>query len=191
MNGLRCIVHLFILLIAFQSLSGQDTPRYDGLLRRWKDYDSAINKLNALLRHSANRDDIFHNIANLYMEQGRDSLALVYLQKVRYDNQKKFNDLGAVYTRLNRIDSALVYFRKASDMNTEVNGTRKNIQYAVTCKNLGDYYSAIENYDSALIKYQQAIIQLVFDFDEQDIRLNPVTFNGQYSVNELFGALSS
>jgi CHAT domain-containing protein len=191
MNGPRCIVHLFILLIAFQSLSGQDTPRYDGSLRRWKDHDSAINKLNALLRHSANRDDIFHNIANLYLEQGRDSLALVYLQKVRYDNQKKFNDLGAAYTRLNRIDSALVYFRKASDVNTEVNGSRKNIQYAITCKNLGDYFSSIENYDSALIKYQQAIIQLVFDFDEQDIRLNPVTFNGQYSVNELFGALSS
>jgi tetratricopeptide (TPR) repeat protein len=191
MNGLRCIVHLFILLIAFQSLSGQDTPPYDGSFRRLKDYDSAINNLNTLLRHSANRDEIFHNIGNLYVEQGKDSLALVYLQKVRYDNQKKFNDLGAVYTRLNRIDSALVYFRKASDMNAEVNGSRKNIEYAITCKNLGDYYSSIENYDSALIKYQQAITQLVFDFDEEDIRLNPTAFNGQYAVNELFGALSS
>ena len=76
-------------------------------------------------------------------------------------------------------------------MNAMVNGSRKNIQHAITCTNLGDHYLTVEDYDSALIKYQQAIVQLVFDFDEEDVRLNPVAFNGQYAVNELLGVLSA
>jgi CHAT domain-containing protein len=129
--------------------------------------------------------------AAIYLDQGKDSLAITYLKKVGYDSQNKFNYLAIAFSRLNKLDSSLAYLQKASDLNAQINGTRKNIAYAITCKNLGDYYSMVKNYDSALIRYQQATIQLVFDFDDEDIRLNPSSFDGQYPVNELFGALSA
>lgn len=160
-------------------------------LRQLKKYDEAVSIFNELLKYNVNRDEILHNIGAIYLEQGKDSLAVVYLRKVEYNNQNKFNDLGVAYGRLNMIDSSVAYFRKASDLNFQVNGNRKNIQFAITCKNLGDYYVSVENYDSALIRYQLAIIQLVFDFDEEDIRLNPSSFTGQYSVNELFEVLAA
>jgi CHAT domain-containing protein len=160
-------------------------------LRKLKDFGAAMTIFEELLKYNVNRDEILHNIASICLEQGRDSLAVAYLQKVKYNNQNKFNDLAVAYGRLNRADSSLAYLKKAADLNTHVNGARKNIEYAITCRNLGDYYSSIKNYDSAIIRYQQAIVQLVFDFDEDDIRLNPSAFNGQYSVNELFGALSA
>lgn len=160
-------------------------------LRQLKMYDKAMSIFNELLKYNVNRDEILHNIGAIYLEQGNDSLAVVYFRKVEYNNQNKFNDLGIAYSRLNLIDSSLSYFRKASDLNVQVNGNRKNTQFAITCKNMGDYYASVEDYDSALIKYQHAIIQLVFDFDEEDIRLNPSSFTGQYSVNELFAALAA
>ena len=160
-------------------------------LRQLKEYDVAMTIFTELLKYDVNRDEILHNIGAIYLEQGKDSLAIVYLHKVGYNNQNKYNDLGFAYSRLNMPDSSLSFFKKASDLNEKVNGGRKNIQHAITCKNLGDYYASIENYDSALTRYQQAIIQLVFDFDEEDVRLNPLAFNGQYSVNELFEALSA
>ena len=160
-------------------------------LRQLKDFDNAKMIFEDLLKHNVNRDEILHNIASIYLEQGKDSLAVVYLQKVRYSNQNKFNDLATAYSRLNMMDSSLAYLHKAADMNSNLNGERKNIQYAITCKSLGDYYSSIKNYDSALIRYQQSIIQLVFDFNDDDVRLNPASFNGQYSVNEVYAALSA
>ena len=160
-------------------------------LRQLKNYDGAVSIFNELLKYKVNRDEILHNIGSIYLEQGKDSLAVVYLRKVEYNNQNKFNDLGVAYSRLNMSDSSLAYFRKASDLNSRVNGNRKNIQFAITCKNIGDYYVSVENYDSALIRYQHAIMQLVFDFDEEDIRLNPSSFNGQYSVKELFEVLAA
>lgn len=160
-------------------------------LRKLKDFSSAMSIFSDLLKYGVNRDEILHNIASIYLEQGRDSLAVVYLKKVNYNNQNKFNDLAIAYSRLNMIDSSVNYLQMASRLNAKINGTRKNTEYAITCKNLGDYYSSVQNYDTALIKYQQAIVQLVFDFDEDDIRLNPSSFTGQYSVNELVEALSA
>jgi CHAT domain-containing protein len=160
-------------------------------LRQLKQFDEAMAIFNQLLPYNVNRDEILHNIGSIYLEQGKDSLAVVYLSKVRYNNQNKYNDLGIAYGRLDMMDSSLAYFKKAVELNEKLNGKRKNIQFAITCKNLGDYYADAENYDSALIRYQQSINQLVFDFDDEDPRMNPSSFNGQYSVNELFAALAA
>jgi len=160
-------------------------------LRQLKEFDKAMAIFKDLLKYNSNRDEILHNIASIYLEQGKDSIAIAYLRKVRYNNQNKFNDLAIAYSKLNLLDSTVASLNKASELNAQINGTRKNVEYAATCKNFGDYYSAIKNFDSALARYQQAIIQLVFDFHEEDVRLNPTSFNGQYSVNELFGALAA
>jgi tetratricopeptide (TPR) repeat protein len=117
-------------------------------LRRLKDYGNAMLIFNDLLKYNVNRDEILHNIASICLEQGKDSLAIAYLRKVRYNNQNKFNDLSVAYSRLNMMDSSLACLKRASDLNAQINGERKNIQYAITCKNYGDYYSAIKNYDS-------------------------------------------
>ncbi|HUQ66201.1 MAG TPA: CHAT domain-containing protein [Flavitalea sp.] len=160
-------------------------------LRQLREYDKAMSILNQLLTYNLNRDEILHNIGSIYIEQGKDSLAVAYLSKIAYNNQNKYNDLGIAYSRLDMMDSALAYFRKAAYLNDLMNASRKNMQFAITCKNLGDYYYGTENYDSALIRYQQAINQLVFDFDDADPRMNPSSFNGQYAVSELLGTLTA
>lgn len=158
--------------------------------RQLKQFDKAMETLTGLLKYNINRNELIHNIGSIYLEEGKDSLAIAYLSKVG-NSQVKYNDLAAAYMIADEPDSALFYYRKAIALNQVVNGDRKNIAYAITCKKLGDYFVSVKNYDSALIEYHQAVVQLVFDFDNDDIRLNPVEFNGQYAVNELFEALSS
>lgn len=158
--------------------------------RQLKEYDRAMELFQGLLRYNINKDEITHNIASIYLEQGKDSLGIAWLHKVTYNNQNKLNDLGIAYMKVDEEDSALYFFRRAAALNDTLNGDRKNVQYAITCKNIGDYFVTVNNYDSALIEYQQAIIQLVFDFNDNDPRMNPNEFNGQFSVKELFEALS-
>ena len=158
--------------------------------RQLKEYDKALELFQQLLRYNVNKDEITHNIAAIYLEQGKDSLAIAWLHRVKYNNQNKLNDLGIAYMKDGDEDSALYFFRSATDLNGSINGDRKNVQFAITCKNLGDYFVSEINYDSALIEYQQAIIQLVFDFNDPDPRINPNEFNGQFSVKELFEALA-
>ncbi|MBL7699374.1 MAG: CHAT domain-containing protein [Chitinophagaceae bacterium] len=160
-------------------------------LRKLKQYDKAMEIFTALLDEKVNRDEILHNIGSIYLERGNDTMAIRYLLKVGYNDQNKFNDLGVAYSRVNKSDSAYFYFVKATDLNTQLNGSRKNVQYAITCKNMGDYFVAKKLPDSAIAKYHEAITQLVFDFNEADTRLNPSEFNGYFSVVELFEALSS
>lgn len=102
----------------------------------------------------------------------------------------RFNDVGIVYTKRNRLDSAAMFFKQASDLNTSLNGIRKNVQNAITCKNIGDYFIAKRDMDSAIIYYHQSVIQLVTDFNEQDLRLNPYVFDSTLSVRELLNVLS-
>lgn len=164
---------------------------YASALRNMKDYNKAMEIFTGLLKYNVNRDEILHNIGNIYLEQGKDSLAVSYLLKVSYDNQNKFNDLGVAYIRLNEPDSAFDFYKKAAELNFRLNGNRKNLQYAITCKNLGDYFKSKKLLDSSINRYQQSIIQLVYDFNENDPRLSPAEFNGQFSVIELFEAISS
>lgn len=123
-------------------------------------------------------DTLYHIVGSQYLKHGKDSIAARYLLRVRYDNQQKFNELGTAFSRIRRReDSSFMFFRKAADANVANNG-KKNAEYAFTCKNLGDQFVSKRDLDSGLIYYQQAVVNLVDDFNEEDLRLNPYEFEG-------------
>jgi tetratricopeptide (TPR) repeat protein len=153
--------------------------------------DTAIEALKRMSLKGGNRDSLFHSIGSIYLQQEKDSLAIVYLNKVSYNNQKKFNELAVAYSRIDEPDTSLYYLRRAIQINDSLNGRTKNLQYATTCKLLGDYFIAAKNYDSALVEYHQSLIQLVNGFDDEDVRMNPLSFQSEFPAIDLFTVLLS
>lgn len=165
---------IFILAVfsVFDGAVAQSIKRSDSVafLQRVADSLSGSRTL------SKNVDTLYHIVGSQYLKHGRDSIAARYLLRVRYDNQQKFNELGTAFSRIRRReDSSFMFFRKAADANVANNG-KKNAEYAFTCKNLGDQFVSKRDLDSGLIYYQQAVVNLVDDFNEADLQLNPFEF---------------
>ena len=134
------------------------------------------DSLSGTRTFSKNVRYLYHIVGSQYLKHGNDSIAARYLLRVGYDNQQKFNELGTAFSRIRRReDSSFMFFRKAADAHVANNG-KKNAEYAFTCKNLGDQFVSRRDLDSGLIYYQQAVVNLVDDFNEADIRLNPYEF---------------
>jgi hypothetical protein len=182
MNGVRRILYLVILIAICTSATGQDKSRHFVLFEQAADTGIHLQKSGKF------RDAIpFLKKAISFFGKVPSITEDLLYQPNLY--------LGHSYYSVNRLDSAAYFYKNAESIAArypdQTNGTKKNIPKSIICKNIGDFYASVKNYDSALIRYQQAIIQLVFEFDEEDVRLNPSSFNGSYPVNELFSALSS
>lgn len=166
---------ILVLCSVCNSAAGQRVKRADSVVYLQKIADS----LTGTPTFSKNVDTLYHIVGSQYLKLGKDSIAARYLLRVQYDNQQKFNELGTAFSRIRRReDSSFMYFRKAADANVANNG-KKNIEYAFTCKNLGDQFVSRRDLDSGLIYYQQAVVNLVDDFNEEDLRLNPYEFKGK------------
>lgn len=180
------IFFLLVLFSALNTLSAQNTKRGDSVIFLQKLVDS-ISGGHTVVK---NLDSLCQIIGSHYLKTGKDSIAARYLLKVRNPGQRTFNELGAAFSRIRRReDSAFLFYRRAADANV-VNEGRKNAEYAITAKNLGDQFVSRRNTDSGLVYYQQAVMQLVDDFNEDDVRLNPYEFrNDSLPVAQLFDVL--
>jgi hypothetical protein len=182
MNGVQRILYFVILIAVFKSSTGQDISRRFALFKQAE--DTGIHLHNAGKFREA--IPYFKKAISFFGKVPSITEDLLYQPNLY---------LGHSYYSANVLDSATYFYKNAEAIAArypgETNDTGKSIRHAIICKNIGDFYASVKNYDSALIRYQQAIIQLVFDFDEEDVRLNPTSFNGQYPVNELFSALSA
>jgi tetratricopeptide (TPR) repeat protein len=180
MNGVQRILYFVILIAVFKSSTGQDISRHFALFKQAE--DTGIHLHNAGKFREA--IPYFKKAISFFGKVPSVTEDLLYQPNLY---------LGHSYYSANVLDSATYFYKNAEAIAArypgETNDTGKSVRHAIICKNIGDFYASVKNYDSALIRYQQAINNLVFDFDEEDVRLNPASFNGQYSVNELFGAL--
>lgn len=102
--------------------------------------------------------------------------SLAYLNKNSYDDAKKeaftalkynpisplvFNNLGTIYTSIQRFDSAMFYYKKAFNIKPENIETQKNI--AVCYFNLKQYDSCIAKIESFGLKSDEFFIKLESD----------------------------
>src|SRR6185312_1054808 len=94
--------------------------------------------------------------------------AIQYLQKVKYTDQRKLNDLGLAYLKEKNFGTALGYLEKSAALDMRVNKTQK-----------------------ALFYYQMSLINLLPDFNATNIRVNPATFTTAFNGIELLETLSA
>ena len=160
-------------------------------LRKLKRYDEALTIYKGLLNYHAETDKILHNIGTVYLAMGESKRAITYLKAVKQDNQKKLNDLGRAYFLEGNDTNAIKYFQKAEDLNTRENRGFKNSDHSLTLKYLGDFWLKKRFPLKALPYYQQAIDNLLIDFNSTNIYVNPVNFTSLFNTIELLETLKA
>ncbi|MDP4261597.1 MAG: CHAT domain-containing protein [Bacteroidota bacterium] len=163
-------------------------------LTRLEEFDAANNIYQELLKQDIDKNDILHNIGTIHLRSGDGRKALYFFEQVKYTNNKNvrlLNDIGQAYESMNQPDSARYYYLEAITQNQQWNNNRKNVQAGLTLQYLGDLDYRQNEFRKALDKYQQAIVQLVNDFDTTDIYGNPSQFSDVFSYINLFNLLTA
>ena len=157
--------------------------------RKSGDFGQALSLYKSLLSYNINKNELLHNIGVTFLEAGNYKQAISWLNLVQYNNQSKFNDLGRAFMLLDNNDSALHYFNAALTLQDNLPSTQKSQEYAYTLKYTADIMAKKNLLTSALINYQQAIIQADPDFNDINIASNPTSFYGLHQTYFLFDAL--
>ncbi|MFI5129895.1 MAG: CHAT domain-containing protein [Chitinophagales bacterium] len=163
-------------------------------LTKLEDFDEANKIYQDLLKRDINKHDILHNLGTINLRLGAAQKALNYFMQVKYTSNKivrLMNDIGQAYENIGLIDSARHYYVQAINENLKWNKNTRNVQAGLTLKYLGDLDNKQNESAKALEKYQQAIIQLVNDFNSPDIKKNPAQYSGAYSYINLFQLLTA
>ncbi|MBC7915010.1 MAG: CHAT domain-containing protein [Pyrinomonadaceae bacterium] len=158
-------------------------------LKKLKRYDQALVLYRSLLPYGIETDKLLHNIGSVYLQMGKNVQAIEYLQKVRYQDQKKFNDLGLAYFKEKNYLRAGYFLQKAGDLNAKKNGTRPNSDYGLTLKYFGDISMEKQEAGKALSYYQKAIVNLLPSFKSNDLYKNPTDFSSAFNGIDLLETL--
>ena len=127
--------------------------------------------------------EYYNGIGSIYLQQKQFELARSYfrqglnINKLHFTQDsdqiaKNFMSLGLVYTQLNKYDSALICFNKSLAIRLKVFGA-KDDRTAVIYEYMGDMYADNKELHEGLRHYQNALISLVEDFDEDNVLVNP------------------
>lgn len=159
-------------------------------LGRLELYDSAIVLYKEILDLNVRNDEIYINLGMTFLKKYEPDSALLYLTNVK-DSVRRHsvvyhNKIGHTYFQQGRYDLAEEHFQKSLSM-WKREGKYDRIGF--TYKLLGDIYYQKKNYLKALDYYQQSIIQLDYDFDDNNILLNPKNFATGFSSFSLFESL--
>ena len=68
--------------------------------RKLNRYAEALKLYKEALHYHFEQDKLMHNIGAVYLAMGQNDEAVAWLNKVKYQNQKKLNDLGKEYLDL-------------------------------------------------------------------------------------------
>lgn len=161
------------------------------ILTRLEQYEEANNIYQELLPLDINRNIILHNIGVINLKLGAGNKALGYFKQVNYtDNRKQrlYNDIANAYHILHKEDSALEYIKLADTVNNGLN--RNTVLNGQTYQTWGDILFTTNDYNSAIAKYQQAIINYYPPFAQTDVYRNPLNFSGVFSFINLFNTLT-
>lgn len=160
-------------------------------LRKLRRYTEALTIYKSLLPYGFNTKELLHNISICYLDAGDAKLAIQYLRKVQYNNLVKYNDLIRANIALKQYDSAAYFLEKAHAEQQSYSSQQKNPDYGITLKYEGDLLMAKRLTSEALLKYQQAIIQVDRDFNDTTITHNPNSFYGLHTSFLLFDVLKA
>ncbi len=158
-------------------------------LRKLHEYDQALTIYKELLGLNINADELLQNIAATYQGKSDFTSAIAYLRKVKSPNQNTFNSFGFSYLRLGNYDSAALYLNKARQLSEKSAIKIKTFDNALTAEYEGELEYAQRNWEKAINKYQEAINQFIFSFNENSIYKNPKDYTGCFAVTELFETL--
>lgn len=154
-----------------------------------EDYENAGKIYDELTDLTINQNEVLHNTGFIRHKTGKPEEALRFFRKVHYENKniiRLYNDISQVFAGLGKEDSALYYLQLAVAENNKWNKTRKNLQYGLTLRYLGDLHYKNGDYTKALASYQLSAIQFTPGFDDENIYTNPGEFSGIFSYINLF-----
>jgi CHAT domain-containing protein len=158
-----------------------------------EEYPEAFAIYQSMLEQKINRNEIFHNLGQISLNQDKYTDALTYFNQVNYNDSRKqmlLNDIGHAFYNLKKYDSANFYFRLSETENTKWNRNSKNIQQGINLKYTATLLNEEGKFEEAVTSFQLAIIQFDNDFNEKNIYKNPESFSGIFSFINLFNALT-
>lgn len=161
-------------------------------LRLSGNYDSAIHLYNQLLLFKENTTPILNNLGRIYLTKQMPDSALFYLTKIKDAGIYSIgynNSLALAYLQKKDTAQAFKLLTVAQNIFIQNSYGQKNNVYGATCKYFGDLMLAENNTKQALKYYQQAIMQLDYKFNSENIFENPGNFIGDFASYELFNAL--
>lgn len=160
-------------------------------LRKLRRYSEALNIYKSLITFGYNVEELHHNIGVCYLDAGDAKQAIEFLERVKYSNEVKYNDLASAYIQLNKLDSATYFLRKAFDVHQKTSSNQKTKDYGITLKYEGDLLMAKHLPKQALQKYHSSIIQLDPDFNDPILEHNPASFYGLHNSFLLFNTIKA
>ena len=160
-------------------------------LRKMGEYDQAMKMYKSLLVYKINQNELYHNIGVTYLDAGKYSEAILWLKKVNYNSQSKNNDIGRAWLQSSTPDSAAHYFELAIREYDRVHSSKKNYDYGMTLKWMGELMVKKNLPLKALGYFQRAAIQLDQAFNDTALEKNPGAFKGLVNSFALFEILVS
>ncbi len=159
--------------------------------KKQNNFNSALSVYKSLLPYHIETDKLYHNIASVYLAKNKADSALLYLNKVGYNDQKKLNDYGVAYIKKRDFSKALFFLKKAIALNSKQNKNTPNSNFAITLKYIGDIFTAQKQPLKALSYYQKALQNFKPDFTSNLIFENPSSFLNAYNGLEMLENLSA
>ncbi|MBC8154535.1 MAG: CHAT domain-containing protein [Bacteroidetes bacterium] len=151
-------------------------------LRQLGRYDSAAVLYQSLIPLNTNRDELLINLGTTYVEKKDPAVALRYLLQVsptRSGHAMQWeNAVAQAYTQQGKAKQAISHLNEALMLRQRARRQpqAKNHDVGRTYKLLGDVASQQRDPAGALRYYQQALVQLDYDFYSLDVARNPVRF---------------
>ncbi len=161
-------------------------------LRLSGNLDSAIQLYKKLLQPGAPTTPLLNNLGRIYLSKKKPDSALYYLQQVKDAGIYAIgynNALGLASIQKNDTITAAKYLKNATTIFQQNKSTAKNNSYGATCRYFGDLRLMEMQPQQALQYYQQAIIQLDYKFNNENVFTNPGNFIGDFAGYELFNAI--
>jgi len=156
-------IEMFEKVIGNQQLEGLIADCYFGLGAAYyglENLDEAIQYLERAIEKGCNMTECFYIAANIYDELGLEfdseetQKALQYYNRVLEKHPESLYTLvniGTIYEHNNKNEEALVYFKKAYDLDKE--------KVTNACYNLGVTYTKLKQYEEAIQYYKEDLKQ--------------------------------
>ncbi|MCR8557790.1 CHAT domain-containing protein [Mucilaginibacter sp. BJC16-A38] len=157
--------------------------------RKLKRYDESLKLYKETLPYNFETDKLYHNIGAVYLAMGLNADAISWLKKVKYQDQKKLNDLGKASLAQKDYSNALGYLRQAIGLNARLNQSHQNSDHGITLKYMGDVYVRQSQPAKAMGYYQLALTNLLPGFKPVDMYTNPSNFNTAFNGIEILETL--
>jgi CHAT domain-containing protein/Tfp pilus assembly protein PilF len=159
-------------------------------LNRLGRYEEALDSYFKLLKYKKYTEDISLNIGSIYMALHKYHEALHYFHASKTTARiDVYNYIANAHLMLQQYDSANYYLQLFETSIQVENKPVSKIAVGLHSIYKGDYSSDQGDISAAAHQYQQAIVQLMYDFTKTDIYKNPTDFSGTISSFNLFNAL--